>query len=119
MGDRHKYDDSKMVDRRHEEDERVLDTPEHPVHLSGVRRFDSASGKTSMLTDQNLGDWAWKPGCYGSDPGVSGVVLFPSDRCRDLEEQMPTYRPKPHLRACQRCGLTACLSLIAHTGVCA
>lgn len=41
------------------------------------------------------GDWSWQPQRYSDDPADT-----------------PTYRPRRHPRACTRCGLASCLSLI-------
>lgn len=118
---RHKYHDSKLtVQRTDGAHEAILDTPEHHVALSGVRRFDPGSGKMSLLTEQSSGDWSFCPNrFYRRDPGYTyttwvedfdgGVILAePAERRAELEAQMPTYRPPRHPRACPSCHLTTC-----------
>lgn len=53
--------------------ESVRDIPDHPVSSAAfsVRRYEPASGTTSLLTDMACGDWSWKPGRYPADPGRS------------------------------------------------
>lgn len=79
-----------------------------PVHTLSFERNPRAFVPTASEKDiegayhtvafDASGDWSWQP-------GRSNVAT-------------PTYRPRRHPRACVCCGLTACLSLISHAGVC-
>jgi hypothetical protein len=69
-----KYSDKKLAAT--DEADRVLDTPEHTLHLGGARRYDPDGGASaedgaqmSLLSDLCSGDWSWKPWRYKQDPG--------------------------------------------------
>lgn len=95
MGRRSNYADKQT-------DDEILDTPELPLRINPPRRYDPSGGAAadngpnlSLLTEASSGDWSWHPQRSSKDT--------------------PTYRPKLHPRACPRCLLTSCLSLITHT----
>lgn len=69
---------------------------DHPVYDNGYRAWTPGAGPLEghgMLAARSGGDWSWQPHRSNKDT--------------------PTYKPTLHPRACRRCFLTSCLSLIA------